>query len=218
MSSRNLVRLFLTTLLLGGLSTGIIGFVVRWDKYQDIFAAGAIGDIIAAFIWFIGVGLIFSVISQMGFFAYLTVHRFGLGLFKSLWSPVQVILTILVVFDLIYFRFLSFGKDDGVIKYAILGISLLVVGFIIALIKAKITNKKAFIPSLFFMVVVTVIELVPVLRVNANDWLYFMIIPLVICNSYQLLILHKINKKSEEELAAKRGKASQTVKNKVQKA
>ena len=37
-------------------------------------------------LWLFGIGLIFSLVSQMGFFAYLTVHRFGLGIFKSVIS------------------------------------------------------------------------------------------------------------------------------------
>ncbi|WP_050613680.1 KinB-signaling pathway activation protein [Bacillus testis] len=218
MSSRNLVRLFLSTLLLGGLSTGVVGFIVKWGEYHDIFVSGKIPEIIAAFIWFIGVGMIFSVISQMGFFAYLTVHRFGLGMFRSLWSPVQVILILLVLFDLIYFRFLSFGKNNSVAPYVVLGILLFIAGLIVAYIKMKQTNRHAFIPALFFMTVVTVIEMVPVLRVKEDDWLFFMSIPLVICNAYQMLALHKINQRSEKELEEKRKNNKNTIKGKVQKA
>jgi KinB signaling pathway activation protein len=45
------------------------------------------------------------------------------------------------------------------------------------------------------MFVVTTIEWVPALRANEESWLYLMLIPLLICNAYQLLILHKINSK-----------------------
>lgn len=37
MNSRKWVRLFLTTLFLGGISTVIIGFVLEWDKYNKFF-------------------------------------------------------------------------------------------------------------------------------------------------------------------------------------
>ena len=49
----------------------------------------------------------------MGFFAYLTVHRFGLGIFKSvsLWNAVQVVLILFVLFDLVYLRYDNFAKQ-----------------------------------------------------------------------------------------------------------
>ena len=47
-------------------------------------------------------------------------------------------------------------------------------------------------PALFFMVVVTILEWVPALRINDTDWLYLMVIPLLLCNAYQLLILHRL--------------------------
>jgi KinB signaling pathway activation protein len=65
-------------------------------------------------------------------------------------------------------------------------------GAIVAYIKSKETNKKAFVPALFFMVVVTILEWVPALRINDTDWLYLMVIPLLLCNSYQLLVLHRL--------------------------
>ena len=57
-------------------------------------------------------GFLFSVISQMGFFAYLTVHRFGLGIFKSvsLWNAVQVVLILFVLFDFVYLRYENFAE------------------------------------------------------------------------------------------------------------
>lgn len=37
MTSRNWVRLFLTTLMIGGVTAGIVGFIVRWDEFKPIF-------------------------------------------------------------------------------------------------------------------------------------------------------------------------------------
>jgi KinB signaling pathway activation protein len=201
-TSRYLVRLFLSTLLLGGLTTGIVGFIVRWDEFQPYFSNFQLGEILSILFWLIGVGLIFSILSQMGFFAYLTVHRFGLGIFKSvkLWNAVQIVLIAFVLFDLVYLRYTTFSKvEDSIVPYIGLAVFVFVVGLVVAYIKAKQTNKEAFIPSLFFMVVVTVLEWVPVLRVNESSWLSLMLIPLLVCNAYQLLILHKINEKSTIE-------------------
>ncbi|MDE3840638.1 KinB-signaling pathway activation protein [Bacillus methanolicus] len=200
MTSRNWVRLFLTTLIIGGLTAGIVGFIVRWNEFRPLFIDFNIKEILSILIWLIGVGLIFSLISQMGFFAYLTVHRFGLGIFRSLWKPVQLVILLFVLYDLVYFRFEAFAKKgESILPYVGLAFFILAVGLIVAVLKVKQTNKEAFIPALFFMVVITVIEWVPVLRVNEESWLYLMLYPLIACNAYQILILHKLNEKSEHQ-------------------
>ncbi|WP_243388425.1 KinB-signaling pathway activation protein [Bacillus kexueae] len=195
MKSRNWVRLFLSTLLVGGISTSVIGFLLRWSDYQHLFLSFDIVEILSILFWLIGVGFIFSIISQMGFFAYLTIHRFGLGVFRtaSLWNAVQLLLIVFVLFDLVYFRYQLFADPgESIGSYVGVALFILAFGLIVAYAKRKLTNKSAFIPALFFMVVVSVVEWVPALRANDEDWLYLMIIPLLICNAYQLLILPKL--------------------------
>ncbi|MCC3358933.1 KinB-signaling pathway activation protein [Bacillus sp. REN16] len=198
MKSRNWVRLFLSTLLVGAISTIFFGFAIKWSEYKELFLAADFVEILIVVVWFIGAGFIFSIISQMGFFAYLTVHRFGLGLFKGAWGPAQIVLIAFVFFDLIYFRFKVFATDGQTISSFIwIPVLILVFSLIIAFFKSKQTNSKAFIPAVFFMFVVSVIEWMPAIRVNDTSWLYLMIYPLLICNAYQLLILPKItNQKS----------------------
>lgn len=198
LNSRKWVYLFISTLILGGLSTIVVGFAVKWGEYAELFQAGEILEILSITFWLLGVGFIFSLISQMGFFAYLTIHRFGLGVFRSLslWNAVQIVLIAFVVFDLIYLRLQVFGgTSDSVGKFVIPGVLILIYGIIIATIKMKQTNKGAFVPALFFMVVVSILEWFPALRANESDWLLLMIFPLLICNTWQLLTLHKLTKK-----------------------
>lgn len=195
MNSRKWVRLFLTTLFLGGISTVIIGFVLEWDKYNKFFQNFDGKEILAVSFWLMGVGFIFSVISQMGFFAYLTIHRFGLGMFRSssLWNAVQLFFIAFVLFDFVYLRSVLIANGEVSLGNNILVAGILFVfGAIVAYVKSKETNKKAFVPALFFMVVVTILEWVPALRINDTDWLYLMVIPLLLCNAYQLLILHRL--------------------------
>ena len=195
MNSRKWVRLFLTTLFLGGISTVIIGFVLEWDKYNKFFQNFDGKEILAVSFWLMGVGFIFSVISQMGFFAYLTIHRFGLGMFRSssLWNAVQLFFIAFVLFDFVYLRSVLIANGEVSLGNNILVAGLLFVfGAIVAYVKSKETNKKAFVPALFFMVVVTILEWVPALRINDTDWLYLMVIPLLLCNAYQLLVLHRL--------------------------
>ncbi|MBH0346801.1 KinB signaling pathway activation protein KbaA [Bacillus tropicus] len=195
MNSRKWVRLFFTTLFLGGVSTVIIGFVLEWDKYAKFFQNFDGKGILAVSFWLMGVGFIFSVISQMGFFAYLTIHRFGLGMFRSssLWNIVQLFFIAFVLFDFVYLRSVLIANGEVSLGNNILVAGVLFMfGAIVAYVKSKETNKKAFVPALFFMVVVTILEWVPALRINDTDWLYLMVIPLLLCNAYQLLILHRL--------------------------
>lgn len=210
MNSRNVVRLFMTTLLLGGLVGAVTGIITRWNEFNHYFSSFDIISILSTFVWLFGIGLIFSVISQAGFFAYLTIHRFGLGLFKSvsLWNAVQVLLILFVVGDFIYLRYVNFETGEGLLPYIWPAVFLVIVGIIVAYFKMKQTNKQAFIPALFFMIVATILEWSPILRENDQSWLYFMLFPLLICNGYQLLILNKLIKRSEEERASKRVEAN----------
>lgn len=194
MKSRNWVRLFLSTLLVGGVATSVIGFLLKWEEYKELFITFDVLEILSVLFWLFGVGLIFSVISQMGFFAYLTIHRFGLGIFRStsLWNIAQLILVIFVLFDLVYFRYQLFSKEnEALTSYILIAGYVFIVGLLVAFMKRKDTNKEAFVPALFFMIVVTVIEWFPALRVNEQDWLLLMLIPIQICNAYQLLMLPK---------------------------
>ncbi len=210
LSSRHLVRLFFSTLILGGIVAGIVGALARWnEQFQPLIQSADYVEMLMTFIWLVGVGFIFSVISQMGFFAYLTVHRLGLGIFKSLWNPVQIVLILFVLFDLVYLRYISFGSNDSIISYLLVAGIVVVIGLPVAYIKMKQTNKHAFVPALFFMIVITTIELVPVLRQDDISWVYYMLIPLLACNAYQLLILHKLNQKSAIELEKKKSTRAQ---------
>lgn len=202
MTSRNVVKLFFTTLFIGGIAAIITGFIVRWNEFAPYFTDFDILKILSTTIWLFGVGMVFSAISQMGFFAYLTVHRFGLGIFRSpsLWNGIQIVLILFVLYDLVYFRYKSFAEaGEGLLPYVAPAVMITIVALIVAYFKMKQTNKSAFIPAVFFMIVITVIEWVPVLRPNETSWVYLMIFPLIVCNTYQLLILPKLNKESEKE-------------------
>ncbi|MEH7112815.1 KinB-signaling pathway activation protein [Neobacillus niacini] len=220
MTSRIWVRLFMTTLLIGAITTAIVGFIINWNEYVHYFTDFRILNIVSALFWFVLWGVLYSVISQMGYFAYLTVHRFGLGIFKSvsLWNGVQVVLIVFVLFDLVYLRYETFANSgDSLLPYIGLTALLLIPAVVTAWYKAKQTNREAFIPALFFMIVVTVIEWFPVLRVNEQDWVYLMLFALFACNAYQLLILHKLNLKSQQERQRIESKRSSNKKTNVSK-
>ncbi len=189
-----MVRLFFTTLLLGGVSTLIVSFFVKSAVYAEYISPFDWFEVLGLFIFFAALGFVFSLISQMGFFAYLTVNQFALGLFRSYWPIVQIGLIAFALFDLVYFRYRSV-ENGSLWMFVLTAIALLIYGLIIAWIKAKETQRRAFIPALFFMIVITSIEWVPGLRTSNGDYAWLMIVPLVLCNTYQLLILHRLTEK-----------------------
>ena len=207
MTIRNWIRFFIHTLLIGGITAGIIGFIIRWNEFAPLFQKGEVLTILLVFIWLIGVGFTFSVISQMGYFAYLTIHQFGLRMFRSrsLWNAVQMILAAIVLFDLVYFRFQAFAhKGESFVPYLGLAVFLLAFAIMAAWIKSRQSNKSMFASALFFMVAATVLEWLPVLTVNEKSWLYLMLFVLLFCNAYQLLMLPHYIETFTEEISRKK--------------
>ncbi len=173
----------------------ITGIVLDWSEYWADLKNGEFISFLIVMLWLLGVSSIFSLISQMGFFAYLTIHRFGLGIFKSvrLWNTIQAVLIAVTLFDLVYFRYAVFAEvGESVVSYILIALFLLIVGVIVAYIKQKETNKQAFIPALFFIVVVTTLEWIPGLQSNDPKWLWLILIPLLVSNVWQLLTLHRL--------------------------
>ncbi|MCT8136487.1 KinB-signaling pathway activation protein [Anaerobacillus sp. CMMVII] len=198
MNSRKVVYLFFTTLLIGATSGALVGFVLDWRTYFDGLMAGEVIDFILVIVWLFGIGAMWSLISQMGFFAYLTVHRFALGIVNAkLWNMIQIVIIAFVLQGLAYFRFTSFADEgETIFGFILIPLLLLIYGLVVAYIKSKQTNLGAFIPALFFMVVVTTLEWLPALRVNDPKWLWVYFTPLLVANTWQLLILHRlINRK-----------------------
>lgn len=186
--------LFYTTLLVGMLGSLISSIVIGQETLQYgliDFGVGLIGSLIA--------GLMFSVISQMGFFAYLTVNYMGLILFrrKSLWQGVQMILIVFVFVDVIILRHDMFAPNAPITGYIVWPLILLIYALAVAFFKVRATNASAWVPTLFFMFVVTVLEWVPALRENNSKSMLLMLIPLLLCNTWQIMQLHRLVQKKK---------------------
>lgn len=200
MTIRNLGKFYGTTLLIGLISTVFISLIFGYDRLTVYLTRGEIGEFFAALIWFMGYGLLIASISQLAFFSYLFIHQLGLGIFRSAWNPIQVVITLFALFDLIYFRYLRFGRHDGdIIKFIWIPILILITAIIVSYYKTKLTKTNVWIPAMFFMIVMTTVELIPFLRVEDTTWLYCTILPLLLCNAYQLLSLPKYNEASRKE-------------------
>lgn len=213
MNSRKVVGLFFKTLFIGGIIGLLTSFFVKSEDYLHYLHPLDLKEISGLVLFFAGLGFISSVVSQTGFFAYLFINRFGLSLFRSYWSTLQLFLVAVVVFDLIYFPYKESSGDIPVYAFILMSFGILLYGILIAWIKASETKRRAFTPALFLMVVMTTVEWVPALRTNGTDYAWLMIVPLLACNTYQLLILHRLtnspsasNKTVETETQAKKGK------------
>lgn len=225
MTIRNWVKFFFTALIIGGVVTGILGLIVRWEFFSQYLSSGEYTEFLGAFLWMIFLGFTMSVVAQMGFFAYLTVHQFGVNLFRTLtlWNWVQLLIIAVVIFDLVFFRFkLTAGDTGRTVLYLTLLFSLLAVSIVTAYFKAKWTKKHTLISALFFMIVITTLEWLPALMVrsgNIDSWVTILLFPLLAVNAYQLLMLPKYNRQSDEDKAkldarkqARKSKSTKTAK------
>lgn len=207
MNTRKLVNLFFKTSAIGAIVTVLVSFFINSGDYAANFNPINWVGLSGLLIWFVIYGLLYSVISQAGFFSYLFINRFGLGLFRSFWPMTQLLLIAFVLFDLVYFPYKATEGNVSVWWYILMSGAILVFGLLVAMVKSKETHQRAFIPTLFLMVVMTSIEWVPALRTEGTDYAWLMIFALLACNTYQILVLHRLTGSGE-------GPTKNTTKNK----
>lgn len=200
MNSRKLVNMFFKTLLIGGLVGFVTSFFVKGQEYMNVLSPFDGMELFGLVLFFVGMALVFTVVSQTGFFAYLFVHRYGKNFFRSFWPAVQVLVILFAIFDLIYFSYRAGGGDVSLIFYIVMTTVIVVYSLVIARFKVKQTNRTGFIPTLFLMIVVTALELSLVLRAADVDYIILMLTPVLAANSYQVLALHEVTKRDEEHI------------------
>lgn len=196
MNLKKWLYLFGTTLAVGAAGSLIVGLLLQWT---DTLQYKGVTDILVNIGILLGVGIMVSVYSQMGFFAYLMINYMGNGVFsKRTWQYVQLVLTALALLELMFFRIFVGGEKNGV-SDLVLGIILLIVAVATAFYKVKLTNATAWIPTLFFMIAVTIVETVGVLKIGVNAATAWIVAPLIACNAYQILILQRVLKPGNSE-------------------
>ena len=99
MNSRKIVNFFFKTLIYGGIVGFLTSFIVKPGEYGEYLSPFNAFELLGVILFFIGLGLVFTVIAQTGFFAYLFAHRYGESIFKSFWPTVQVLLILFALFD-----------------------------------------------------------------------------------------------------------------------
>jgi KinB signaling pathway activation protein len=183
--------LFWTTLAIGSLAALIAGMCLQWTDQGPTLAGKEIGYNMVNMLL---AGATISVLSQMGFFAYLIVRFIMMGFIRNkfTWDMLQIIVILIILFDLVYFRYTGTDQSAGWGIFLVLPATLIILSLIVAYYKVKMTNKSAWIPTLFFMIAVTALEALPSIRLNSPASTIFMMVPLYASNVWQILILSKI--------------------------
>lgn len=194
MNSRKLVQMFFKTLFIGGIIGLVTSFFIMSAEYAAYLNPLEFKDLLGVTLFFLGYALVFTVVSQTGFFAYLFINQYGSALFKALWPTVQLLLVILVVASLIY---VPPKESISLSTYIILTSIIVVIGAVVAYVKFKQTNFTALIPALFLMIVMTVLEWTPVLRGGDFQYMLLVLPTLLGANAYQLIALHHVTKVDE---------------------
>ncbi|MBO8165308.1 MAG: KinB-signaling pathway activation protein [Brevibacillus sp.] len=194
MNLRNYGWLLGTTLLVGGVSGILAGFLVAWDE----LVGGSWGNLFVGTLVNLLVGLTIAVLAEMGFFAYMTLNYLVLSFLKNpgLWKSIQVLLILFTAFDMVYLRYTVFGEGGPLWPFLLEPAALLLIALVAAYGKVKLTNPSAWVPTVFFLFVVTVLEWVPGLRQNNMSSALFMIVPLISCNIWQVMHLHRLTNKT----------------------
>jgi KinB signaling pathway activation protein len=189
---RKWFHIFWTTMALGVVVAAVVGLILQANDKDFSFMVVGISGVGYNLVNMMIIGAMISVLSQMGFFAYLILRFIVAGIIKSkfIWDMLQLIIVAIVLFDLVYLRVVNF--EGSILNYLVMPISLLVISLGVAYWKVKLTNQNGFIPTLFFMLAITVLEAVPAIKQDNFASSLFMLAPLVVCNAWQILILHKV--------------------------
>lgn len=182
-----------TTTLIGLVSTLIItgAFMLADGFFNQHLSKGAVLFNLATTSQS---GMTYGVFAMMGFFAYLMVNYIALSIFRqpTIWRGAQIVLTIVTLVDLVVLPVYLLNKHHDWYVYLILPVVLFGATHLAAKRKAKETNQAAYVPAVFFLVVVTSIEAWPALKSDDFKSIAWMIIPLFLCNAWQILQLHKL--------------------------
>lgn len=201
MTSKYLVKFYFMTLLIGTAISTFISLIVEYENVTSYLFAGEVGEFLAGLIWLITFGLLIATISQVAYFIYLFVHPLGKGIFKSFWPYAQLLLIMYAIFDLFYLRFYQLGLDSGNMwAFMWVPLFIIVVAIFVARYKNQHTSdRNVFIPSLFFMIFMTSVTMIPFITVEDTSWIFRSVFAIIILNAYQLIRLPEYVEASQQE-------------------
>jgi len=68
-------QFFLVTVLIGIVLTIIMSFFIQPEMYEPFLSPFDAWEIFGALLWYAALGFVYSMVSQMGFFAFLVIHQ-----------------------------------------------------------------------------------------------------------------------------------------------
>ncbi|WP_134686821.1 KinB-signaling pathway activation protein [Brevibacillus migulae] len=193
MNLRKFGWLFMTTLLIGGAGGVLSGFLIAWTELTKSTMGNFFMGTLANLLF----GATISIVAQMGLFAYMTFNYMMLSIFRGgvLWRNIQVFFILFTFFDMAYLRYNTLSRGESLWPYLIEPVGLLIAAIVFAYVKVKLTNPTAWVPTIFFLFVVTALEWIPGLKEQHASSIISFIIPLMACNVWQVLHLHRLTKK-----------------------
>ncbi|WP_305954268.1 KinB-signaling pathway activation protein [Paenibacillus sp. FSL R7-0273] len=192
LSIRKWYHLFWTTLLTGAAAAGLTGLLLQAVNGGISFKSTA--DLLLYLLILLGSGMLVSVYAQLGFFAYLILNYMGSGVFsRKVWQYIQLVLAVLALLELVFLRAFLGGTEAGGADLA-LGGGIFAAAVIVTYFKVRSTKAAAAIPTFFFMTAITIVETIGVLQIGVDNATVFIVLPLIACNAFQILRLHRILK------------------------
>lgn len=197
------MTLFGMTILIGALAAAVTGVCMQLGdpEFRNIEADGWLYNILMMAL----IGLTFGAFAHMGFFAYLMLNYIARSIFKRpyLWVALQGFIALFVLVEIAYW---TYGTNFPRSTYWTVPLILLAVSLAVAWRKVHETTSGAWIPTVFFMIAVTVLEAIPAFRTGSIPSLVFQMVPLFVCNAYQIMQLHRIlGTASTQRVVAKAG-------------
>lgn len=186
MTLKNLLKWYFSTLLIGAGVTFVVGFVAELFVGNPLF--GPVDQLLLT-------GFVFASITQLGFFSYLIFNWLSIGLIRNqqTFAIIQIIFLVLVFGNVVYLNVSKYTGTDLVL-HLLIPVSLLAVSVVIGKQKARWTQKAAFIPTLFFMFTVTMLEAIPSMNIKGGEapiyTIALTVFVLTLCNAWQILNLH----------------------------
>lgn len=191
MTLKKLFFWFWSTLGIGAVVSFLFGFILQ--------------PFIGEFHWLdlLLLGLTFSSVSLLGFFCYLVFQWLAKGLIQEnrIYQGFLMVVAFLFSAYLVYIFYSQFAQEALWIRL-LLPFVFLLISLLVAWLKVKWTNQTAWIPTLFFMVVVTTLESIPSINPKEGQLpignVFFTILILLLCNAWQILQLHWLTTKKEK--------------------
>jgi KinB signaling pathway activation protein len=186
---RKWMKLFGTTILIGAVVTVVGSVCIQLSNpdFRNVAASGWLSYILMMAL----IGMTFGAFSHMGFFAYLMLNYIARSIFKRpySWVAIQGFLAFFVLAEIAYW---TYNSNFPSFTFWVIPLALLITSVLVAWWKVNQTSAGAWIPTIFFLIGITVMESIPVFRTGDISSLLYQLIPLFICNAYQIMQLHRI--------------------------